>query len=89
MVDAARWLDACTRLLVNMTVSKKHHPSSKEMSHVAIVALAVSVVVIGGVILIYVSRQFHDHPGAVLGLILGVSALFVLTYVIGRRRGHV
>ncbi|HTL31575.1 MAG TPA: hypothetical protein VL326_00545 [Kofleriaceae bacterium] len=72
-----------------MNVTNEHHRRSKEMSHASIAALAVAVVVVGGVSLIFMSRQFHDHPGAVLGLILGVSALIVLTYVIGRRRGHV
>lgn len=75
------------RLFVKMPVSKNHEPEhSKEMSHASMAALAVAVVVVGGLVLIYVSRQFHDHPGAVLGLILGVPALIVLTYVIGRRR---
>jgi hypothetical protein len=75
-----------------MTVSKNHEPVhvSKQMSHASIAALAVAVVVIGGLVLLYVSRHFHDHPGAVLGMALGVTALVVLTFVVGRlRRTHV
>jgi hypothetical protein len=62
--------------------SSDHH----EMSHVAMAAVAVGAVVIAGLVLIFASRQVHEHPGAVLGVILGVPALIAVALVIARRR---
>lgn len=72
-----------------MTVSKKHDPAQiqhGEMSHVALAALAAAVVVIAALVLVSLSRQLHQHPGAVLALVLGVPTLAVLAIVIGKRR---
>jgi hypothetical protein len=57
-----------------------------EMSHVALAALAAAVVVIAALVLVSLSRQLHQHPGAVLAVVLGVPALTVLALVIGKRR---
>ena len=57
------------------------------MPHVSrMAALAAAAVVIAALVLVSLSRQLHEHPGAVLGVILGVPALAVLAIVIGRRR---
>lgn len=69
-----------------MSVSNSHESDHKEMSHISMAALAVAVVVLAGLSLIYVSRHAHEHPGAVLGVIIGVPALIILALVIGRRR---
>lgn len=63
----------------------------KEMSHVAMAALAVAVVVIAALGLIYVSRHYHEHPGAVLGVLVGAPVVILLAIVIARsrRRAHV
>ena len=61
-----------------------------EMSHVSIAALAVGIVVIAGLVLVYVSRHVHQHPGAVLLAVLGFPVLILLAIIVGkRRRAHV
>ncbi|HTL32005.1 MAG TPA: hypothetical protein VL326_02705 [Kofleriaceae bacterium] len=68
-----------------MTDSNK----SEQMSHVAMAALAAAVVVTAALTLIYVSRHAHQHPGAVLVVLIGVPALIALFAVIAmRRRSH-
>ena len=57
-----------------------------EMSHVSIAALAVGIVVIAGLVLVYVSRHVHQHPGAVLLVILGFPVLILLAIILGKRR---
>lgn len=72
-----------------MSARRKKHPANPEMSHVSIAALAVSAVVLAGLVLIFASRQVHEHPGAVLATIVGVPALVLLmTMVVRRRREH-
>ena len=79
-----------------MSASTKHHSVGNdgahdhhEMSHVAMAALAVSAVVIAGLVLIFASRQLHEHPGAVLAVIIGVPACIALMVtVVRRRRDH-
>lgn len=58
----------------------------REMSHVSIAALAVGIVVIAGLVLVYVSRHVHQHPGAVLFVILGFPVLILLAIILGKRR---
>jgi hypothetical protein len=92
------WRERCISV-VEMSAIKKHRPeqisvgqdpehagNDHEMSHVAIAALAVSAVVLAGLVLIFASRQIHQHPGAVLATILGVPALITLMVVVVRRR---
>lgn len=56
------------------------------MSHVAMAALAAAIVVTSALTLIYVSRHAHQHPGAVLVVLIGVPALVALVAVIAMRR---
>ena len=70
-----------------MTVTTSSKRSDhREMSHVAMAALAGAIVVIAALVLVYVSRHAHEHPGAALVVILGVPVLIALMFVIGRRR---
>ena len=73
-----------------MSVSSRNQPSEhREMSHVAMAALAGAIVVIAALVLVYVSRHAHEHPGAAFVVILGVPVLIALMFVIGRqRRAH-
>ena len=64
-----------------------NYPSrDTSMSHSAMAALAAAVVVIAALVLVYVSRHVHEHPGAFLVALVGVPALVVLAIVIARRR---
>lgn len=60
--------------------------TSEQMSHVAMAALAGVVVVTAALTLMYVSRHAHQHPGAVLVVLIGVPALIALIAVIAMRR---
>jgi hypothetical protein len=42
--------------------------------------------VIAGLVLVYVSRHVHQHPGAVLFVILGFPVLILLAIILGKRR---
>jgi hypothetical protein len=65
---------------------RSEHTDDHEMSHVAMAALAVTAVVLAGLVLIFASRHFREHPGAILGVIVGVPALIALMFVLVRRR---
>lgn len=65
-----------------MTDSNK----SEQMSHVAMAALAGVVVVTAALTLMYVSRHAHQHPGAVLVVLIGVPALIAMIAVLAMRR---
>ena len=67
-----------------MTGTKQQQ--SAQMSHVSIAALAVGIVVIAGLVLVYVSRHVHQHPGAVLFVIVGFPVLILLAIILGKRR---
>jgi hypothetical protein len=56
------------------------------MSHVSMLALIVATVVIAGLVLVYVSRHVHEHPGARLIAIIGVPVVLLLAFVIGKFR---
>jgi hypothetical protein len=56
------------------------------MSHVSMLALIAATIVIAALVLVYVSRHVHEHPGAALVAIIGVPVLLALMYVIGKRR---
>jgi hypothetical protein len=60
-----------------------------QMSHVSMAALAACIVVTAALTLIYVSRHAHQHPGAILVVLVGVPALIALfAVVLMRRRQH-
>ena len=81
------WRDGCIGV-IDMSVTSTKQPADRhEMSHVAMAALAGAVVVIAALVLVYVSRHAHQHPGAALVAILGIPALIALAIVIVRRRG--
>jgi hypothetical protein len=63
---------------------------SNEMSHVSMGALALAAVAIAGLALVYVSRHFHQHPGAVLAVLVGTPAVIALMFIVvaRRRREH-
>jgi hypothetical protein len=61
-------------------------PVRNEMSHVSIAALALGTVVVAGLVLVYVSRHVHQHPGAVLLVVLGFPVLILLAIILGKRR---
>jgi hypothetical protein len=59
------------------------------MSHVAMAALAASVPLLAALVLVTVSRKVHDHPGAVLLVLLGLPILVALYAFIAKyRRAH-
>jgi ABC-type transport system involved in cytochrome c biogenesis permease component len=61
-------------------------PVRNEMWHVSIAALALGTVVVAGLVLVYVSRHVHQHPGAVLLVVLGFPVLILLAIILGKRR---
>ena len=59
------------------------------MSHLAMAALAASVPLLAGLVLVTVSRNAHEHPGAVLLILLGLPILVALYAFIAKyRRAH-
>ena len=59
------------------------------MSHVAMAALAASIPLLAGLVLVTVSRKAHEHPGAVLFILLGLPILVALYAFIAKyRRAH-
>jgi hypothetical protein len=57
-----------------------------EMSHVSMLALIAAVVVIAGLVLMFVSRHAHEHPGARVLVLIGAPVLLLLIFVIGKWR---
>lgn len=56
------------------------------MSHVSMLALVAAAVVLAGVVLLSVSRHAHEHPGALLSLLIGLVVLLGLGFVIAKWR---
>ena len=62
---------------------RSEHP---QMTHVAMGAVALGTVVVAGLVLLYVSRHAHQHPGATLAVLVGALALIALVFLVARRR---
>jgi hypothetical protein len=55
------------------------------MPHIAMGAVAIGAVVFAGLMLIYMSRHAHEHPGALLALLIGAPVLLALAFFVARR----
>jgi uncharacterized membrane protein len=68
------------------TKKNRSRGEHNEMSHASMAALALGIVVVAGLVLVYVSRHVHQHPGAVLLVLLGFPVLVLLAIILAKRR---